>query len=429
MRTCNKHIGAILPEFRRAVFFLSTIIVQSPDLFATLVMAASTYRPLTMRAWTFSSGGTPDEVLSFKPSFSAPATPKGSDVLIKISHASLSSPGSNLVRDIPSLLRKNAIPELDFSGRVVSVGPAVPAEFALGTAVFGTVSKLGSIIHNQGTLAEYIVLNVDCIAVKPTNITFAEAACLSCLGQVALEMVRRAKIKKGDRVLVNGGSGAVGAAAVQLCKDLGTFVVTTCSTKHADRMKQSLGVDEASASDLIFAADTEKWLTSPSPKMQVIDYSQVNSVPTALEKFYSASQFDAILDAVGSQELFRRCPKYLKPEGLFINVGDGDAQTGRPGFILRTLQNVLQPTILGGVPRRYITFSAPLNGQNAAVLGNLASKDKMLVLIDSTFSLEDAISVRLIPRQRRLVCVYTNTVSRDTNATKVAKLRAELSLK
>lgn len=141
--------------------------------------------------------------------------------------------------------------------------------------------------------------------------------------------------------------------------------------------------------------------------MQIVDYSKVNSVPTALENSYGASQFDAILDAVGSQELFLRCPKYLKPEGVFINVGDGDAQTGRLGLIVRTLSNVLQPAILGGVPRRYITFSAPLSGQNAAHLGNLASKGKMPVLIDSTFSLEDAISVRLIPRRRRLVmCLY-----------------------
>lgn len=162
------------------------------------------------------------------------------------------------MRDIPSLLRKNAIPELDFSGRVVSAGPDVPAEFAPGAAVFGTVSKSGSIVHNQGTLAEYIVLNVNCIAVKPTSITFAEAACLSCLGQVALEMVRQAKIKSGDRVLVNGGSGAVGSAAIQLCKDLGAFVVTTCSTKNAYRMKQSLGVDEASEPGFMFATDTEK---------------------------------------------------------------------------------------------------------------------------------------------------------------------------
>jgi NADPH:quinone reductase-like Zn-dependent oxidoreductase len=164
------------------------------------------------------------------------------------------------------------------------------------------------------------------------------------------------------------------------------------------------------------------------PTIQTFDYSQINSVPIALEKSYGASQFDAILDAVGSQELFRQCPKYLKPDGVFINVGDGDAQGGRLGFILRTLQNVLQPTILGGVPRRYVTFSAPLNGQNAAHLGSLASKGKMLVLIDSTFSLEDAISVRLIPRRRRLVRVHTNTVFRDTNATKVVKFRAELSL-
>jgi NADPH:quinone reductase-like Zn-dependent oxidoreductase len=189
-----------------------------------------------------------------------PTIPKGPDVLIKISHASLSSAGWNLMRDVPSIFRRNAIPELDFSGRVVSIGPAAPVEFTVGTAVFGTVSKLGSIFHNQGTLAEYILLNVECIAVKPTNITFAEAACLSSLGQVALEMVRRAKIKKGDRVLVNGGSGAIGAAAVQLCKDLGSFVVTTCSTKHVDRMKQSLGVDEAGISEFMFAADIEKWL-------------------------------------------------------------------------------------------------------------------------------------------------------------------------
>ncbi|KAJ4862661.1 zinc-binding dehydrogenase domain-containing protein [Trichoderma breve] len=319
-----------------------------------------------MRAWTFSSGGMPEKVLSFNPSLPAPAAPKGSDVLIKISHASLSSPGTNLMRDIPSLLRKNAIPELDFSGRVVSAGPDVPAEFAPGAAVFGTVSKSGSIIHNQGTLAEYIVLNVNCIAPKPTNITFAEAACLSCLGQVALEMVRQAKIKTGDRVLVNGGSGAVGSAAIQLCKDLGAFVVTTCSTKNAYRMKQSLGVDE------------------------IIDYALVKSIPAALEKSYSASQFDAILDTVGSRELFLRCPKYLKPEGVFINVGDGSE--GRLSLILHTLQNVLQPSILGGVPRRYMTFSAPLNGQNAAYLGNLASNGKIMVFIDSTFPLEDAIS-------------------------------------
>ncbi|KAK4084350.1 uncharacterized protein Triagg1_830 [Trichoderma aggressivum f. europaeum] len=327
-----------------------------------------------MRAWTFSSGGTPEKVLSFNQSFPAPATPKGSNVLIKISHASLSSPGSNLMRDIPSLLRKNAIPELDFSGRVVLAGPDVPAEFAPGVAVFGTVSKSGSIIHNQGTLAEYIVLNVNCIAVKPSNITFAEAACLSCLGQVALEMVRQAKIKSGDRVLVNGGSGAVGAAAIQLCKDLGAFVVTTCSTKNAFRMKQSLG----RKTNLSLA------------KMQVIDYALVKSIPVALENSYSASQFDAILDTVGSRELFLRCPKYLKPEGIFINVGDGNE--GQLSLILHTLQNVLQPSFLGGVPRRYMTFSAPLNGKNAAHLGNLASKGKMMVFVDSTFSLEDVIS-------------------------------------
>lgn len=177
--------------------------------------------------------------------------------------------------------------------------------------------------------------------------------------------------------------------------------------------------------DLIsFLLLTQRKANLSLAKMQIIDYSLVKSIPVALENSYSASQFDAILDTVGSRELFLRCPKYLKPEGVFINVGDGSE--GRLSLILHTLQNVLQPSILGGVPRRYLTFSAPLNGPNAAYLGTLASKGKMMVFIDSTFSLEDALSVRL--RDNHGFYVYTNTISRDTNATRAVKPKAELSL-
>jgi NADPH:quinone reductase-like Zn-dependent oxidoreductase len=205
--------------------------------------ARTTEVPPTMRAWNFSSAGHPSSVLSLNPSFPTPHSPTGSQLLVYISHAALSSAGFNLMRDVPSLFRTNAIPELDFSGRVVSVGPSAPANFSPGTPVFGTVSKGASVLSGVGTLAEYILIEADCVAVKPSGMSFAEAAGLSSLGQVALEMVRRGHVKEGTRTLVNGGSGGVGMVAVQLVKAMGGYVVATCSMKNVDLVK-SLGADE-----------------------------------------------------------------------------------------------------------------------------------------------------------------------------------------
>ncbi|KAJ4328673.1 zinc ion binding [Fusarium piperis] len=295
-----------------------------------------------------------------------PPKPKGSQVLVRISHAALSSPGKNLMMAVPSALRKNAIPELDFSGRVVLAGPSVPPRLGPGTPVFGTVSKYATAVSGQGTLAEYLLIGSDCIAIKPTKMTFAEASCLSVLGQVAMEMIRRAQVKKGERILINGGSGAVGTAAIQLAKHVGAHVVTVCSGLKADITK-SVGADE------------------------VVDYHQVRSVPGFLAETYDKVPFDAILDTVGSQELFVKSPRYLKPDGTFVNVGEGDGETGQLGFILQALRNTHQPSFLGGVRRKYVTFSAPLTGANAERLASLAEEGKMHVFIDSSFDLKDAL--------------------------------------
>lgn len=205
-------------------------------------MATKNY-PHTMRAWTFSTAGVPEQVLSLNPSFPTPPQPKGSQVLVQISHAALSSPGKNLMASVPSVLRRNAVPEVDFSGRIVVAGANVPTKFTPGTAVFGTVSKYSSIISGHGTLAEYILIGADCIAIKPSKVSFGEAACLSVLGQVAMEMIRRAQVKQNDRILINGGSGAIGTAALQIAKDLGGYVVAICSGTKADIVK-GLGADD-----------------------------------------------------------------------------------------------------------------------------------------------------------------------------------------
>ena len=149
------------------------------------------------------------------------------------------------MKDVPSILRKNAIPEIDFSGTVVMAGSSAPAKFAPGSAVFGTVSKFATAMSGIGTLADYVLLEADCVALKPSNMSFKEASGLSSLGQVALEMVRKGEVGSDSHVLVNGGSGGVGISVVQLAKALGARVVASCSTPNVQMVKD-LGADEVS---------------------------------------------------------------------------------------------------------------------------------------------------------------------------------------
>ncbi|KAI8651400.1 PKS-ER domain-containing protein [Fusarium keratoplasticum] len=341
--------------------------------------------PTTMQAWTFSTSGAPEQILSLNSSLPMPPKPKGSQVLVRISHAALSSAGKSLMMVVPSALRKNAIPELDFSGCVVLAGPGVPPRLGPGTPVFGTVSKYATAVSGHGTLAEYLLIGSDCLAIKPTNMTFAETACLSVLSQVAMGMIQKAQVKKGDSILINGGSGAVGTAAIQLAKHLGAHVVAVCSGSKADIVK-SVGTDE------------------------VVDYRQVKSVPGFLTETYGRAPFDAILDTVGSQELFIKSPGYLKPDGIVVNVGEGNGETGQLSFILQALRNTHQPSFLGGVPRKYITFSAPLTGANAERLASLAEDGKMRVFIDSSFHFKDALKAS--PLSISALCEPTNTATR-----------------
>ncbi|KAH8658580.1 hypothetical protein BGZ61DRAFT_499977 [Ilyonectria robusta] len=318
-----------------------------------------------MRAWNFSTAGDPSSVLSFSASFPTPPSPTGSQLLVHISHAGLSSAGLNLMRQIPSSFRMNAVPEIDFSGRVVSAGPSVPARFSPGTAIFGTVSKSASVLSGVGVLAEYVLVKADCVAVKPVNMSFAEAAGLSGLGQTALEMIRRGEVKQGKRALINGGSGGVGMVAVQLVKALGGYVVATCSGQNVDTVK-SLGADE------------------------VIDYASVESLPEHLARTYGSSQFDVILDTVGSQSLYKSSPKYLKAGSPFVNVGTTQ-DTSQAGSIWRWATNSNLPAMLGGVPRKYIMFSAPLSGKGAETLATFVEEGSLKIIIDSTFALEDVL--------------------------------------
>ncbi len=214
--------------------------------------------------------------------------PKGNEVLIKI-HATLVTAADGLMRrGVPFIGRfvlgftkpKKPIPGTEFAGVVEAVGKEV-TRFKVGDPVVGS-NDIGF-----GTYAEYLALPEKAvIAVKPSNMNFGEAVAISEGTMTALPFLRdEGKIRSGQRVLINGASGAVGTAAVQLAKHFGAEVTGVCSTSNVEMVK-SLGGDK------------------------VIDYTR--------KDFTSGTEtYDIIFDTVGKTS-FGKCRKVLSENGRYL---------------------------------------------------------------------------------------------------------------
>jgi NADPH:quinone reductase-like Zn-dependent oxidoreductase len=250
----------------------------------------------TMRAAIYRRYGPP-EVVGIE-DIAKPA-PKRNEVLIKI-HAATVSSGDWRARSLSMprgfgpiaplvfgmLGPRQPILGTELSGEIEAVG-ADASKFKVGDAVFAFPS------FAMGAHAEYRALPQDgCIALKPPNLTFAEAAALCFGGVTALRFLRDgAKVRRGDKVLVIGASGAVGSAAVQLAKYFGADVTGVCSAANVDLVK-SIGAD------------------------RVIDYANDSK---------TSDQYDIICDTIGVTS-FAACKDALKPGGRLLLVASGLAQ-------------------------------------------------------------------------------------------------------
>jgi NADPH:quinone reductase-like Zn-dependent oxidoreductase len=116
-----------------------------------------------------------------------------------------------------------------------------------GTSVFGSILLSAFILNGVGSMAEYVVVPANSVSPLPKAEGFglAEAAGLNGNGQTAVLMLKNARVTKGSRVFVNGGSGGVGTLVVQIAKAEGAYVVATGSVQSAEMVK-SLGADEVS---------------------------------------------------------------------------------------------------------------------------------------------------------------------------------------
>lgn len=244
-----------------------------------------------MKAIVYERYGPP-EVLQLKEA--EKPTPKNNEVLIK-THATTVTSGDWRVRSLNVPVGFGLISRLflgvsrprqpilgtEIAGEIVLVGKDV-SKFKVGDQVFA-FSGTG-----MGCHAEYKCMPEDgAVALKPANLTYDEAAAISFGGTTALDFFRRGKLQSGERVLINGASGGVGTAAVQLARHFGADVTGVCSTANVELVR-SLGASH------------------------VIDYTKEDFTQ-------NGETYDVIVDTVGTAP-FSRSKTSLKENGRLLQV-------------------------------------------------------------------------------------------------------------
>jgi NADPH:quinone reductase-like Zn-dependent oxidoreductase len=213
---------------------------------------------------------------------------KDNQVLVKVHATTVNRTDSGLRAAKPFInrfftgLRRPRVTVLgsEFAGAVEAVGLGVTS-FQVGDRVFGYNGT------RFGAHAEYLAVPEDgSVATMPAKVTFEQAAASTEGSHYALSLIRKAKIRSGQDVLVYGATGAIGSAAVQLLKALGAEVTAVCGSEHVELVR-GLGAD------------------------RVIDY-------TAEDFTRDEQRYDVVLDAVGKSS-FGRCKRLLKPGGIYLS--------------------------------------------------------------------------------------------------------------
>jgi len=193
-------------------------------------------------------------------------------VLVRVRAASVNAADWHFMRGLPLVVRmveglrrpKRRSVGHDVAGEVEAVGKDV-TQFLAGDAVFG---------FQRGAFAEYVCGRESSFVLKPTRLTFEQAAAVPAAGCTALQALRDgARVRAGQRVLIHGAGGGVGTFAVQIAKALGAHVTAVTSTRNVDLVR-SIGADE------------------------VIDY-------TTQDFSRSGQQYDVIVDLAASRSLPR----------------------------------------------------------------------------------------------------------------------------
>lgn len=246
----------------------------------------------------------------------------------------------------------------DMAGIVTKVGAKV-SKFRVGDEVYARPADF-----KVGTFAEYISVNESDLALKPKNISMEEASSIPLVGLTSWQaLVEIAKLKKGQRVFIQAGSGGVGTFAIQLAKHIGAFVATTTSSANADLVK-NLGAD------------------------LVIDYKTQDFV-TILK------DYDVVLHSNKETKVLENSLKILKPGGTLISLtGPPTSEVAKNfgvGWHLQMIMNLLSLSVRRKAKKLNVNFKflfMKADGKALNEITGLIESGKIRPIIDKVFSFE-----------------------------------------
>lgn len=277
--------------------------------------------------------------------------PGENEVLIKVKASSLNYGNLVLLKGEPYLARfafglrkpKYPIPGGDVAGRIEAVGEKVK-KFKVGDEVFGDLSGSG-----WGAYAEYAVAPENALSLKPSKLSFEEAAAVPMSAVTALQAIRdKGNIQKGQKVLINGGSGGVGTFAIQIAKSFDTHVTAVVSTGNVE-VARSLGADH------------------------VIDYKQENFTE-------GNERFDLII-GVNGQHPITAYKRTLNDGGRFIHVG------GSPKQLSQVM--MMGPFLSMTGNKKLSSFLQRANENDLDTMRKLIDEGKVKPVIDRVYKLDE----------------------------------------
>ncbi|KAG1367935.1 reticulon-4-interacting protein 1, mitochondrial [Cocos nucifera] len=262
--------------------------------------AAST-AAMTCRAVVLSRFGGP-EVLEVRPSVEIPNL-KPKEVLVRARAVSINPLDLRMRSGYGRSIFEPLLPLIlgrDISGEVAAFGSSV-SSLTVGQEVFGALHPTAV----RGTYADYAILSEDELTLKPPSVTHVEASAIPFAALTAWRALKStARISEGQRLLVLGGGGAVGLAAIQLSVAAGCSVSTTCGSKSIDRVLEA-GAEQA------------------------VDYTAEDT------ELAIKGQFDAVLDTIGVPETERIGINFLKKGGHYMTLqGEAGSLADRYGLAI-----------------------------------------------------------------------------------------------
>ena len=304
-----------------------------------------------MKAIVYEKYGPPD-VLQLKEV--AKPVPKDNEVLIKVYATTVNRTDTATIRAKPFFARlftgmfkpKKQIPGTEFAGKIEAVGKNVKS-LKVGDKVFGFNDQ------GSGSHAQYLTISEDkALTTIPRNITYEQAAASTEGAHYAYNFIKKVNIKSGQKILVNGATGAIGSAAVQLLKYYGVSVTAVCNTKNIE-LVELLGADK------------------------VIDYTKEDFTK-------DEEKYNFVFDAVGKSS-FAACKPLLQSGGTYIS---SDLGYMAQNVFLPLITPIIKPVI----GNKKTVFPIPTDTRRSILLiKKLIDEGKFQAVIDRKYPLEQIV--------------------------------------